>query len=248
MKLLTNTNRANTNLTKINLINTNLTGKKHPVKFFNYVYFLLSIFLSSAVIAQDDEMTKYLPSGCYHAGEYQQKKTITGVDIALNTIGTFVFNCDQGLIWHTQTPIHETLIYKIKGRHSIINSEGIIKNLDGRIHRELGKLLTNLIGGNKEYLTQHFSSAPIHTDNTKKDATSGIELTPKNKQMQKFLHSLQITPDTEAVNITLFLAEKETTQIRISDLKSFSEMTQSQCIAIATLPSLACDALFKGNK
>ena len=224
-----------------------ITYAFHFRKKLSHYFYLLLLFVSLPAFSQNADIASYLPSGCYHAGQYEQKKTVEGIDKDLNTKGTFLFNCDQGLIWNTNNPINETLIYKIQGNHSIINADGSVKTLEGRIHRELGKLLNNLIGGNAEYLHQNFTSMPFSIDHIDKEPEKGLELTPKSKQMQKFLRGLQIRQGKESVSITLYLGEKETTYIRIFGRQQFTEMNAAQCLDITKL-SAACDALFKGAK
>lgn len=202
-------------------------------------FFLLLFTAPITALADTTQLHSYLPEGCYHAGEYEQQKTLVGIDKPLVTQGSFAFNCNQGLIWHTQSPITETIIYKIQGEHFMLRADGSTQVLDSRVQRALGKLLTHLIGGNSGYLQETFTL--IETENS-------VELTPKNKQMQKFLHSLSIAPQTDSVKITLQLAEQETIAIRIFSRRSFTNLEQPQCEQLANLPPQACALLFKGAR
>ena len=203
----------------------------------------IAIFLifaaPQAVWANTTTLSSYLPEGCYHAGEYQQHKTLAGMDKPLITNGSFAFYCNQGLIWHTHSPITETTIYKAQGSHVVVRADGSTQVLDSRAQRALGKILNNLIGGNSDYLQQTFSIV---------EKGDRVELTPKNKQMQKFLNSLSITPQADSVKITLQLAEQEIIAIRIFARRSFASLEQTQCAQLLTLPPLACNILFKGAR
>jgi hypothetical protein len=210
-------------------------------KFFTAIFLMFAAPL--AVWANTTTLSNYLPEGCYHAGEYQQHKTLAGMDKPLITDGSFVFNCNQGLIWHTQSPITETIIYKAQGDHFMVRADGSTQVLDSRAQRAMGKILNNLIGGNSDYLQQTFSIVEKESSIEKEDS---VELTPKNKQMQKFLHSLSITPQTDSVKITLQLAEQETIVIRIFARRSFTTLEQTQCEQLPKLPPQACKILFKG--
>ena len=206
------------------------------------------IFAAPPVVwANTTTLSSYLPEGCYHAGEYQQHKTLAGMDKPLITDGSFAFNCNQGLIWHTQSPITETIIYKAQGDHLMVRAAGSTQVLDSRAQRALGKILNNLIGGNSDYLQQTFSiveKSSLEKAGTEKE--DSVELTPKNKQMQKFLHSLSITPQADSVNITLQLAEQETIAIRVFARRSFTSLDQTHCEQLPKLPPQACNILFKG--
>ena len=193
-------------------------------------------------------LNSYLPEGCYHTGEYQQHKSLAGIDKPLMTDGSFVFNCNQGLIWHTQSPIIETIIYKAQGDHIIMHADGSTQALDSRAQRALGKILNNLIGGNSDYLQQTFSIVDKNSmENNSGAKENSVELTPKNKQMQKFLHSLSITPHADSVKISLQLAEQETIAIRIFARRSFTSLEQAQCEQLPKLPPQACKILFEGT-
>jgi hypothetical protein len=235
----------------------------HLAKPFIALVLALAIPLALPLTAWADaaKLDSYLPQGCYHAGEYQQHKTLAGMDKPLITDGSFAFNCNQGLIWHTQSPIIETIIYKAQGDHVIMRADGSTQALDSRAQRALGKILNNLIGGNSDYLQQTFSitekSNSIEEGNSAGKESgigkennigkeSSLELIPKNKQMQKFLRSLSITPQTDSVKITLQLAEQETIAIRIFARHSFANLEQAQCEQLPKLSPQACKILFKG--
>ena len=205
----------------------------------SFIAIFLMFATPLAAWANTTTLSSYLPEGCYHAGEYQQHKTLAGMDKPLITDGSFAFNCNQGLIWHTQSPISETIIYKAQGNHVVVRADGSTQVLDSRAQRALGKILNNLIGGNSDYLQQTFSIV---------ENEDRVELTPKNKQMQKFLHSLSITPQTDSVKITLQLAEQETIAIRIFARRSFTRLEQPQCEQLPKLPPQACKILFKGTR
>lgn len=217
---------------------------------FTKIFITIFLMLAAPLAAWADTtiLSSYLLEGCYHAGEYQQHKTLAGMDKPLITDGSFAFNCNQGLIWHTQSPITETIIYKAQGDHLMVRADGSTQVLDSRAQRALGKILNTLIGGNSDYLQQTFSivekDSSIRKENSAKE--SSVELTPKNKQMQKFLHLLTITPQAESVNITLQLAEQETISIRVFARRSFTSLDQTQCEQLPKLPPQACNILFKG--
>lgn len=217
----------------------------------SFIAIFLMFAAPLAAWANTTILGSYLPEGCYHAGEYQQHKTLAGMDKPLITDGSFAFDCNQGLIWHTQSPITETIIYKAQGNHVVVRADGSTQVLDSRAQRALGKILNNLIGGNSDYLQKTFNIVEKSSDIKKGSSTEkadSVELTPKNKQMQKFLHSLSITPQTDSVKITLQLAEQETIAIRIFSRRSFTSLEQTQCEQLLKLPPLACKILFKGAR
>ncbi|RYZ90844.1 MAG: hypothetical protein EOO68_24310 [Moraxellaceae bacterium] len=207
------------------------------MKHLNTLFSTLVLLCMSSTVWAD--LATYLPRGCYHAGQYEQQKHLAGVAKPLITQGSFAFNCHQGLIWHTQSPIIETIVYKTQGDHFILRADNNAQVLDSRVHRALGKILNNLIGGNSDYLQQTFTIL---------EQPDGLVLTPKNKQMQKFLHSLNVTQKKDAIDITMELAEQEITEIHIFSRRSFEALDQSQCAELSGISPAACNILFRGIK
>ena len=209
---------------------------------FVSLFSLSSLFLSLLLVSSNSHagaLDTYLPQGCYHSGQYQQNKTLKDMTKPLVTEGSFAFNCNYGLIWHTQLPIVETAIYKTQGDYFILAKDTAPKKLDNRIYRALGKLLNNLIGGNNEYLQQNF---------TIDERVNSVVLTPKNKQMKKFLQTLTISSLDKGIKLHLDVADQETLDIQIFSQKSLESFEQNQCEQLADLQPKSCELLFKGLK
>lgn len=213
----------------------------HPYRIKSVIFFhlLLCVTLSPYAVAQTDKLTAYLPQDCYHAGQYQQQKVMSGVGKTLTTEGSFIFNCEQGLIWHTQTPIAETIVYNIQGNHFLVRADGSKHALNTRVHRSLGKILTNLMGGDEAFLRKTFLITEQQNE---------LHLAPKNKQMKAFLHALTIVKQNETLHISLQLAEQDSITIVISGAQRFATFNQTECLTIAHHFSQACHILFQGVK
>jgi hypothetical protein len=214
-----------------------LAINKNVIKNCVCLFFAMLHLLPNSVLAQVDSLATYLPESCYHSGQYQQQKNLRGLENPLLSQGSFVFNCNQGLIWHTQSPIVETIVYKTKGKHFILHEGASAQVLSSKIHQSLGKTLNNLIGGNSAYLQQTFTFIQNQ---------QGLVLTPKKQHMKNFLKSLNIEKKSDGVTITLLLAENETTIIRIFDRQNFAVLEEKDCAQIKNSLSPACKLLFKG--
>src|SRR5690554_2578313 len=197
---------------------------------------LISLLSSATLTAQEtpDPLRDYLPSGCYHSGQYLQHKTLTGLAHPLVTQGVFIYACDHGLIWHTGEPITETAIYKISGQHFLLSESGELAPMKGRVHQSLGTLLNHLIGGDSAYLQRHFHAAT---------ETDHLRLTPKNKRLKKFIQHISIHPQGDKVAIELQHAAGESTHITISDRQIHTSLAQDLCEQLLPSKSLACDTL-----
>lgn len=212
-------------------------------KFFVSILILASVLCGSAFGDENsdargesgDSLQGYLPSGCYHAGQYRQEKTVAGLEQPLVTAGNFLYTCDQGLIWHTAMPVTETIIYKISGEHFVLNAENHLNPLDGRVHKALGTLLNHLIGGNLDYLKRHFQTV---------DANDKLRLLPKQKRLKNFLQYIEIVPSADNVQINLQHSADETTRISIFATRVFESFDVDSCKVLLPEKAFACGALF----
>lgn len=121
------------------------------------------LVLGWAASSVGDAVSSHLPSGCIHSGSFFQEKTLEGMAKPLQTRGDYLFHCEQGLIWHTVSPLTETAIYRAAGEHWLLNADGSTSRLDSRLHKSLGNLLNRLVGGDAEWLQRNFDA---ETDST----------------------------------------------------------------------------------
>lgn len=182
----------------------------------------------------------YLPETCNQTGLYQQQKSIAGISKQLETSGSFVFACEKGLLWYASEPLNETLVYELQGSIQLITAAGTQKKMSGAVQKQLGKMLNHLIGGDHRYIEKTFSVA--QTD-------AGVRLTPRNKRMEKFLRSIDITRTDEAVSIYMQHQGDEFTAIKVYQLQALASTSFEQCQQLApkTAPSfsVACRYLFQ---
>lgn len=197
---------------------------------------LLALFTSVTYAqTQEPSLTTYLPDDCYHSGDYRQSEIVSGLSRPLITTGSYVYDCRQGLIWHTQTPIVETIVYARSGDTLLITEHGERRQLESRVHRRIGELLNQLIGGNSGYIRKTFTLQP---------AANGFTLTPNNRRMKKFLSAVKLNNHSDGVTLTLQHPDNESTSVDISERVAHANLDEASCIAIATIPPTSCRALF----
>lgn len=200
---------------------------------------LLVAALSSSVFADktaQDALQSYLPGGCYHTGQYRQERQVAGLSQLLVTEGDFIFACENGLIWHTASPLIETTIYKTAGDHFLLDAANRPTKLDGRVHQALGSLLNHLVGGDAVYLSRHFTAV---------EETGRVRLTPKQNRLKKFIQYIEIKPLPDAVELWLAHSANEYTHITIFDRREFATMDGSSCIELTPEKATACGLLFQ---
>ena len=137
---------------------------------------------------QDDVITQIaLPkSTCSFAGEFTQNKTIAGLDQTLESSGSFYYHCEKGVIWSTDTPVDETLIFNRFGDNFKIKDQSVNK-FTGRQGKLLGKLLNSMMSGNQAEIESLFELRLLH------DKNHHFELIPKKKSLKRAIKVIDLT-------------------------------------------------------
>jgi hypothetical protein len=200
---------------------------------------LLLGFVSASCLAKEDaivsaQLQAFLPQSCNLSGNFSQQKTIVDLPNALQSSGDFLFSCERGLIWKTKVPIVETLVYKAKGKSLRLAEDGQSEMLSGKMQKEIGKLLNNLIGADVDKLQDTFL-VEFQGDQ--------LILQPKKKQFRKFISAIHLTKADLGMNIKM-LSPTETTEINIIDVLNLSELSEQQCADERSIAASACEWLF----
>lgn len=195
--------------------------------------FFLCAFTNFA--CADDFLKSYLPETCYQTGEFEQQKPLGTTNKLLTTKGRFAFACDKGLVWHVESPLVETTLYQLNGRQWIKPADSEMQPLNGKVHLQIGKILNQLIGGNQDYLNKNFVS--VNKDNQ-------LELTPRQRRMKKFLHSILIIRDSEQVNIKMLQQNNGFTAVRIYNIQNRSSLNETECRESTNTSRDVCQVLF----
>ncbi len=140
--------------------------------------------LHSSEIGGNIDLNNPFPKGpCSFSGNFVQTKIITGLDKKLASTGAFYYHCDSGVIWSTNTPIEETLVFSRSGDNFQIKDQQALK-LKSRQSKLLGKLLNSMMSGDRTEIEQQFL-----INNTE----SGYELLPKKKSLKRAIKSIQLS-------------------------------------------------------
>jgi hypothetical protein len=196
---------------------------------------VLSLCFCGAYASADDLLKRYLPETCYQTGEFEQQKPLGKTPKLLSSQGRFAFACDKGLVWRTQSPLLETNLYQLNGRQWLQSGDAPMQELKGKIHRHLGNILNQLIGGNQQYLNKHFVMA---------EQENALVLTPKQSRMKKFLQSIQVIPTDDAVIIKMQHPDNFT-QVRIFNINSRESLNQTECRDSTQTSDEICHRLFE---
>lgn len=155
--------------------------------------FLTALMLSnvSASASADNSLAllkSMMPTVCHFSGEFSQAKQIKTLPIPLVSKGEFIYSCDLGLIWKTQEPVTESLIFTNQKLHFLIPEKLSIENLEGVQHDFLANLLLGLMAGNTEFIEKEFDLETIEA----KNGVEGLSLIPKNKVVKQAILSVTL--------------------------------------------------------
>lgn len=109
--------------------------------------------VEEAVVA--DEAYLPQPPSCESSGFFQQQRQVKGLPLPLVSEGRFYHHCEQGIIWQTDQPVHETLVLHRNGKTYQLQ-EGKSSELSGRFGRVLSAILNGMMSGDNAMLTRLF--------------------------------------------------------------------------------------------
>lgn len=181
---------------------------------------------SLAMPTLEEALTSTLPQACHVAGDFREAKELTGLDIALNSTGRFIFSCEQGLVWLSQTPVKQALLYGHHGQHVELKAnQSFVTPISGTLHTHLSRLLLAIMGSDFDYLAKYFSVSHADTDQ------SITTLTPKQEAMTRFINALIITKTDEGAIIEFNQPNVGRTTLTINNTKILDAITLPQCMS-----------------
>ena len=173
---------------------------------------------------------------CYVSARVEQHKTVTALARPLHSEGKLFYSCDHGLVWHTASPIVETLLYSNGKAHYRAVNHASPELLKDRLHRQLGTMLMAIIGGDQAYIDQHFAVLE-HNDT---DGNNYTLFEPKKKAFKRRMNSISLHQRADSVQVVLNYAKGEVTRIQMSDIESAPMWSRAWCEAELE-PILSCE-------
>lgn len=205
---------------------------------FRYIISLSLSMLTLNVMASSansEPLANFFPSACHVSGHYTQNQSLKSIEETLRSDGRFIFSCGQGLIWHTTSPFEETIVYSNDQETKRFDG-ATFASIDSRLHKFLGTLLNNLIGGNHSYLEKHF---------TIENSENALVLHPKKKRLKKFIKDIQLVFSESGTTFQINHPENTATQILIHEIVEYASFDESFCTKIQPLPDGTCKTLFQ---
>lgn len=142
-------------------------------------------------------------------GQFVQEKHLTVLTQPFVTKGSYHYQKNLGLIWHTQQPVDSKIKITTEGV-SELQADGHFKSLT--TNSQFSELLLALFSGEQQSLQQQFTIE--QQDNT-------LTLTPKSAQIVGVILKIKLLVDNNAIQqIVLLEPEGNYTNIFLSEVKS----------------------------
>ena len=212
---------------------------------------MILFFGSQAVAEQKNEdlnlLVELLPKHCAFTGDFHQKRFVRSLPAPVISQGSFFFSCQAGLIWHTQSPINESLVYVENGDSFQIRPKQPPQKLKGRFHSYLSYFLLNLLAVEIDYLVENFSIESNLDSLARADNKEGLSivLRPLSKSIKRAIRSIVLTKWNEDTQLSITNTSGETTQVTIENVKEQMKGDLGGCIEVDGSAGIACDVLLQ---
>lgn len=165
-----------------------------------------------AVLQASLLLTKILPKYCIFYGSFEQKRDIIGLVAPLYSSGKLFFSCKKGLIWHSEIPFTESLIYTSKNLHFRNSESTDLEILNGPQHHYLAQLLIGLLSTDIQLVADNFTIAGEEgkefTRITLKPIGTSIKMGLDNIILEKLR-------DTSNDDLTIYITDTHQQKIQI---------------------------------
>jgi len=216
---------------------------RHIITFQIGVIALLLLGLEVSAANEPDKESYELPLNtgtCSFTGTFEQVKTLAGLPEPLVSNGVFYYHCDRGVIWKTQQPVSESLVFQKLGQAYKVN-DGQSVRLKSRQGKLLGQLLNNLISGDTARLETYFELSQSNEQQ--------LHLKPKKPSIKRAIKTIVLETHVgpfenadHAVKISLVDRNQQLTEIVSVQTERFDATTDylEQCSAHPALSELEC--------
>ena len=165
-------------------------------------------------------LAEIFPSNCHFSGRFSQHKTIKGVPAPLTSTGDFFYSCSLGLVWHTQTPFTEAILYVNNSNNFKVNSNGDLSPLSGITRYIMSNIFVRLLKGDADYFTEEFAISRGSQPGT-------VILRPESEYIRKGLDTISINKTTDqneevTLNIEVLDDSGQHTNVVISAVEQFN--------------------------
>ena len=212
----------------------------------NALLLLLSFLIAQMAFANNDEKNQLqtvMPTACHFSGNFVQKKAMQGLPIPLVSEGDFFFSCDLGIIWQTQQPFPEALIYSDFHNYRVSSETNNIERLTSLTHFGMSKIMLKMLNGDVDYFSESFAVDLI--------GENQFSLSPQSKFMKRAIDKITLqrvlTDDSVSLLVTIEDISQQQTEISIDRLIEYKldtkQAVRQQCEKLYPNQKTLCEVL-----
>lgn len=201
-----------------------------------------------ALTPESTHLQNILPNHCRFAGTFTQSKNLAGLPVPLHSSGTFLFDCELGLVWHTQQPVPETRVYTQQDLHFQIDANDEIENKDSVIQLYIADLLLGIMSADHDFIANNFSlitqqiKASQHEkegepESENKSATNSVTLQPTSALLKKGLNSIRLHKTAQQLALNLLDNKNQHTLINSTETQRYATQQHSIDACIKLFPT-----------
>jgi len=175
---------------------------------------------------------------CTFTGKFEQQRSLPGTTVGLTSSGAFMHMCEKGMLWETQQPVIESLVYSYSGTHARFRPGEKIKILAGMVQKRVAELLLALMSGDAAELEHHFKLDLEQSSNAQ------LILLPRNQAIRQQLQSLMLYSQAGQLQISISAAHGGDTVIKLTEFEKTDLSAVVACSKLSTVADAACKHLF----
>ncbi len=188
---------------------------------------------------------------CYFIGSFTQQKSLSGLSTLAESAGQFIYSCDRGVIWSTNTPELETLVLKSETTTSKAIAyrlvDGLVERLKSRQSRFLTELIMNLMSSDQTGIASSFTA--------EKNEDGSATLVPKKRQLKRAIKKISFSKLTDkqfgvgqsGIRIVIIDRNLEKTVIEAVRTPLLEPSSLESCVEVR-VPEKACALFFSSLK
>lgn len=171
---------------------------------------------------------------CEYTAAFSQARSVSGIPVPLKSTGRVLFSCHHGMIWQTDEPVRETIVYTLDDTHFSINGNNDARQLNDLIHRNMASLLLPMMAGDLSALEQRFI---VSRDD------DAILVRPRDEGTARFLKQIRIVESGDKADIAMIDGRDQTTSISVFGIAPLDSLDLERCRADPGGSALGCEAL-----
>ena len=189
---------------------------------------------------QSDDASLQRP--CRYSGDFTQERQLEELSAPLVSTGSFMFSCDEGLLWEVRKPIFDARVYTTEKLNFRVRKNRNVTQLAGIADAKTASLLLDLMSGNTSALSEEFDLA------SGGETSDSLVLKPKKRSVQKRLTQIIVEQQGDTINITMQAPDTGDYIITINNINLFDGDDLATCRQFSQLAFPACRVLINPDE